>query len=484
MLRQTLSQKLLQRLSPQQIMLMKLLQIPTLALEQRIKQEIEENPTLIEAGTEEEREVDTKEEEPAEETEEFEREDDIDLDYYFQDDDIPAYKLKANNKGKDDEMPDIPFVSGSSFQDILYQQLGLNILTEKEEKIAKFIIGTLDDSGYLNRSLDAIVDDLAFRENIDTNVEEVEKILKVIQTFDPPGVGARNLKECLLIQLRRKDTDDPDVANAIRILEKAFNEFTHKHYQKILRKTKLSEKELKDAIDVILSLNPKPGNSLSESTRTNHYVIPDFIIHINDGKLELTLNERHIPDIRISRKYMRMLDELSKAKDKKTNKESIQFIKQKMDSAKWFIDAVKQRQLTLQTVMEAIIERQKDFFLTGDKGQLKPMILKDIADVVGLDISTISRVVNSKYVQTPYGTFKLKTFFSESMTNEEGKEVSTHKIKKLMQDLVAEEDPHKPLTDDQIATALKERGYPIARRTIAKYRDLLNIPVARLRKKL
>ncbi len=481
MLKQVLSQKLLQRLSPQQIMLMKLLQIPTIALEQRIKQEIEENPTLIEAGTEEE---EKREEEPKEETEEFEREDDIDLDYYFQDDDIPAYKLKANNKGKDDDTPDLPFVSEKSFHDILYQQLGLNVLTEKEEKIAKFIIGTLDDSGYLNRSLDSIVDDLAFRENITTTVEEVEKILQVIQTFDPPGVGARNLKECLLIQLRRKDTDDPRVANAILLLEKAFNEFTHKHYQKIIRKTKFSEKELKEAIDLILTLNPKPGNSLSESIRTNHYVIPDFIVNNNDGELELILNDKHIPDIQISRKYIKMLDELNRAKDKKTNKESIQFIKQKMDSAKWFIDAVKQRHLTLRTVMESIIERQKDFFLTGDKGQLKPMILKDIADIVNLDISTISRVVNSKYVQTPYGTFKLKTFFSESMTDEEGKEVSTYKIKKLMQDLVAEEDPHKPMTDDQIAKALKEKGFPIARRTIAKYREQLNIPVARLRKKL
>ena len=487
MLRQTLSQKLLQRLSPQQIMLMKLLQIPTIALEQRIKQEIEENPTLIEAGTEDglEENVEAKNEETKEESEEIGRDDEIDLDYYFQDDEIPAYKLKTNNTSRDDDRPDIPFVSGSSFQDNLYQQLGLTVLTEEEEKIAKFIIGTLDDSGYLNRDIDAIVDDLAFTQNINTTTDKVKEILHSIQGFDPPGVGARNLKECLLIQLKRKkDQGNNKIKNAILLLEKAFNEFTHKHYQKIIRKTKLSEQELKEAIEEILTLNPKPGNSLSDSTRTNHYVIPDFIVRNNDGELDLQLNDRHIPDIKVSRKYARMLDDLSKAKNKKMNKESIQFIKQKMDSAKWFIDAVKQRQITLYTVMESIVNHQKDFFLTGNRGNLKPMILKDIAELVNLDISTISRVANSKYVQTPYGTFLLKEFFSESMTKDDGEEVSTYEIKKILQDFVDAEDKKKPLTDEQLATQLKGKGYKIARRTIAKYREQLGIPVARLRKKL
>jgi RNA polymerase sigma-54 factor len=487
MLKQTLSQKLLQRLSPQQIMLMKLLQIPTIALEQRIKQEIEENPTLIEAGAEDlaDENPEIKNEEPKEDTEEAGRDDEIDMDYYFQDDEIPAYKLKVNNTSRDDDRPDIPFVSGSSFQDNLYQQLGLTVLTEEEEKIAKFIIGTLDDSGYLNRSIDAIVDDLAFTQNINTTTDKVKKILETIQSFDPPGVGARNLKECLLIQLKRKNNqEDINVNNAILLLEKAFTEFTHKHYQKIIRKTKLSEEELKEAINEILTLNPKPGNSLSDSTRTNHYVIPDFIIRNNDGELDLQLNDRHIPDIKVSRKYLRMLEDLSKAKNKKMNKESIQFIKQKIDSAKWFIDAVKQRQITLYTVMESIVNHQKDFFLTGNRGNLKPMILKDIAEQVNLDISTISRVANSKYVQTPYGTFLLKEFFSESMTKEDGEEVSTYEIKKILQDLIDMEDKKKPWTDEQLAGKLKEKGYKIARRTIAKYREQLGIPVARLRKKL
>ncbi len=485
MLRQTLSQKLLQKLSPQQIMLMKLLQIPTIALEQRIKQEIEENPTLIEAGSDEEEDKLEKEEKKSE-AEELGRDDEIDLDYYFQDDDIPSYKLKANNQSKDDDVQDIPFAVGKSFHEVLYQQLGLSSIEEKEEKIALFIIGTLDDSGYLNRDVEAIVDDLAFTQNVITSVEEVTKVLTVIQSFDPPGVGARNLKECLLIQLKRKQekADSPSIQKAILLLEKAFDEFTHKHYKKIYRKTKMTEDDLKSAIEEILKLNPKPGNSLNETARNNHYVIPDFILRNNNGELELQLNDRHVPDIRVSRKYARMLNDLAQAKDKKKNKESIKFIKQKMDSAKWFIDAVKQRQITLYTVMESIIEHQKDYFLSGDKGDLNPMILKDIAEKVDLDISTISRVANSKYIQTPFGTFLLKSFFSESMTKEDGEVVSTYEIKKILQDIIESEDTQKPYTDAQLAESLKEKGYVIARRTIAKYREQLGIPVARLRKKL
>lgn len=496
MLNQRLQQKLLQKLSPQQILLMKLLQVPSIALEQRIKQEIEENPALEESSEADELaemeqdydepvELEEKSEEEIEEAEQKNEDDEFDLDDYIaDDDDTPDYKLSANNHSADDEQRDIPFVSGISFQELLVSQLGLRDLDENQYEIALHIIGNLDDSGYLGRDLNAMVDDLAFTQNIQTTRDEILAVLKHIQEFDPPGVGARNLQECLLIQLRRKDDSIPSIRLAIHILERYFNEFTKKHYSKILKKGKITEDELKEAIDEVLKLNPKPGNSLSETSKTNHYILPDFIIFNNNGELELQLNSRNAPELRLNRTYSDMLETYSKSKDKKKHKEALTFVKQKIDSARWFIDAIRQRQNTLQITMEAIMNYQREYFLTGDDTTLRPMILKDIAEIVHLDISTISRVANSKYVQTPFGTFLLKSFFSESMQNDSGEEVSTREIKKILMDCLEDEDKSKPHTDEQLTIILKEKGYPIARRTVAKYREQLNIPVARLRKEL
>lgn len=496
MLTQKLQQKLLQKLSPQQILLIRMLQMPSIALEQRIKQEIEENPALEEVDDEleesmrEEDEVsdsheeDQREEDQEESYDEHSDDDDLDYDYYFEDDETPSYKLKANNTSPDDERKEIPFSGGITFHDLLITQVGLRDLSEEEEQIAIFLIGNLDDSGYLNRDLDSIVEDLAFTQNIQTNKSVVLEILKVIQDFDPPGVGARNLRECLLIQLDRMEDANVAVENARLLIQKYFKEFSKKHYEKILSRSHITEDELKDAIDIILTLNPKPGNSLSETNRTNQYVIPDFIIYNNNGDLELQLNNRFVPDLKVSKSYLHMLKTYGKAKDKNKHKDTVKFIKQKIDSAKWFIDAVRQRHNTLYNTMSAIMKYQKHYFLTGDDSKIRPMILKDIANIVDLDISTVSRVANSKYVQTPFGTFLLKSFFSESMTTLDGKEVSTREIKSILQDLIDEEDKSKPYTDEQLANKLKEKKYDIARRTIAKYREQLNIPVARLRKEL
>lgn len=490
MLNQRLQQKLLQKLSPQQILLMKLLQVPTVALEQRIKQEIEENPALEEAGDTEE--VAAQDESPDQGDDEFGEEsesntdDEFDLEDYMDDDDIPEYRLKENNYSADDERKEVPFVSGISFQELLLQQLGLRNLDDREFMMASYIIGNLDDSGYLERDLLAMVDDLAFSSNIQTTRAELIGVLHVVQTLDPPGVGARSLQECLLIQLRRKPEGNPVIELAIQILKKQFNEFTKKHYDKILRKFKISEEELKAAIEEVLKLNPKPGNSLSETAKTNHYVVPDFIINYKDGELELQLNTKYTPELRLSRTYTEMLEAYVAAKGKKTSqqKDAVSFIKQKIDSAKWFIDAIRQRQNTLYVTMSAIMEYQKAYFLEGDETALRPMILKDIAEIVSLDISTISRVANSKYVQTPFGTFLLKSFFSESMQKQDGEEVSNREIKKILTDCVASEDKAKPYTDDHLTKILKEKGYSIARRTVAKYREQLGIPVGRLRKEL
>ncbi|OQX80053.1 MAG: RNA polymerase sigma-54 factor [Bacteroidetes bacterium 4484_249] len=499
MLHQSLQQKLLQKLSPQQILLMKLLQVPTIALEQRIKQEIEENPALDETSedseteemeqnldepvsSDEEREIERDKEE---EIETKNSEDEFDFnDYIADDDDIPSYKLSANNNSADDERREIPFVSGTSFQDLLLSQLGLYDLEEKQIKIASYIIGNLDDAGYLNRDINAMVDDLAFAQNINAKKEDILAMLHLIQEFDPPGIGGRNLQECLLIQLRKKKEQTKAVELAILLLERYFNEFTKKHYEKILKKAKITEQELKDGIDEILKLNPKPGNSLSDTSKTNHYILPDFIIYNNNGDLELQLNSRNIPELRLNRTYVDMLETYANSKNKSKHKDTITFVKQKIDSAKWFIDAIKQRQNTLQITMQAIMDYQRDYFLTGDETNLRPMILKNIAEIVNLDISTISRVANSKYVQTPFGTFLLKSFFSESMQNENGEEVSTREIKKILSDCIDAEDKSKPLTDEQLTSTLKEKGYGIARRTVAKYREQLSIPVARLRKVL
>ncbi len=499
MLHQRLQQKLLQKLSPQQILLMKLLQIPSIALEQRIKQEIEENPALEEsADTDDAMESDVDYDEPVELESESKDEDveveDVDTknsddefdfdDYIGDDDEIPSYKLNANNSSADDERREIPFVSGTTFHDMLISQLGLRGLTEQQFEIAQHIIGNLDDSGYLNRDVNAMVDDLAFTQNIQTTRDDIFEILQLIQELDPPGVGGRNLQECLLIQLKRIEDPSPAVQRAMLILDRYFNEFTKKHYEKIIKKAKISEDELRLAIEEILKLNPKPGNSLSETTKTNHYILPDFIIFNNNGDLELQLNSKNNPELRLNRTYVDMLEAYSNAKNRSKHKETLTFVKQKIDSAKWFIDAIRQRQNTLAVTMEAIMNYQREYFLTGDETTLRPMILKDIAEIVHLDISTISRVANSKYVQTPFGTFLLKSFFSESMQTESGEEVSTREIKKILSDCIDVEDKGKPLTDEQLTKILKAKGYNIARRTVAKYREQLSIPVARLRKEL
>ncbi len=486
MLNQRLQQKLLQKLSPQQILLMKLLQIPSVALEQRIKQEIEENPALEDLGENEQNDDENQEFDDAQEEDAASNDDEFSLeDYISDDDDIPAYRLNANNTGPDDERRDIPFASGTSFHDLLRNQLGMYGLDEKQHQIAEHIIGNIDDAGYLMRKLDAMVDDLAFLQNIQANVDELKEVLEIIQQFDPSGVGARSLQECLSIQLNRKE-ETQGIRIAKLLIGRFFNEFTKKHYDKILRKSKIDEEQLKEGIAEVLKLNPKPGNSLSESVKTNQYIIPDFIIHNNDGELELSLNSSNTPELRLNRTYTEMMEGFSGRKNKKDKKqkETIMFIKQKIDSAKWFIDAIRQRQNTLYMTMKAIMDYQKAYFLTGDETMLRPMILKDIAELVGLDISTISRVANSKYVQTPFGTFLLKSFFSESMQMDSGKEVSTREIKKILQDCVDAEEKSSPLTDQELVAILKEKGYNIARRTIAKYREQLNIPVARLRKTL
>ncbi len=475
------------QLSPQQILLMKLLQVPTMALEQRIKQELEENPALEDTGDIEDEMSENKEEEFENELDDKDG-DEFDLNDYIDDDEIPSYKLQANNYSRDDERKEIPYASGTTFHDLLMSQLGLRRLNEKQMVIAKTIIGNLDESGYLQRDLNAMVDDLAFTQNITTTSNDILEVLRIIQELDPVGVGARNLKECLLIQLKRKNQEYPlrDLEMPILIVERYFNEFTKKHYEKILKKAKIDGTQLKNAIEEILKLNPKPGNSMNETVKTNQYISSDFIITINDDKLELTLNSRNTPELRLSRTYSEMISDYAANKKKKSSqqKEAMLFVKRKIDSAKWFIDAIRQRQNTLFITMEAIMNYQKDYFLTGDETKLRPMILKDIAEIVNLDISTISRVANSKYVQTVYGTFLLKSFFSESMQTKSGEEVSTRQIKKILQDCIEIEDKIKPLTDEQLTKILMDKDYNIARRTVAKYREQLNIPVARLRKEL
>ncbi|MDO9511305.1 MAG: RNA polymerase factor sigma-54 [Bacteroidales bacterium] len=500
MLNQRLQQKLLQKLSPQQILLMKLLQIPTMALEQRIKQEIEENPALEDAADDLDDEYQDPNESPdyeeSQDSDDFEndkepdepvvnKEDEFDLEDYIDDDEIPDYKLSANNSSPDDEQREIPFASGYTFQEHLMQQLGMYILEPHIHAIALHLIGNLDDSGYLNRELEAIIDDLAFLQNIQTNQNELEGVLQIIQTLEPPGVGARSLRECLLLQLHRKP-ETIAVRHSIQIIDRYFSEFTKKHYDKIMKRARFTEADLKEAIDEILKLNPKPGNSPGESVRSNQYIIPDFIITNNDGELELSLNNRYIPELRVSRSYNEILETFVESKGKKTNqqKDAVMFVKQKIDSARWFIDAVRQRQNTLLVTMKAIMDYQRNYFLTGDETNIRPMILKDIAEIVGLDISTVSRVANSKYVQSPFGIFLLKSFFSESLQNDSGEEVSTREIKKILSDCVEGEDKQKPVTDEELMKILKTKGYNIARRTIAKYREQLSIPVARLRREL
>jgi RNA polymerase sigma-54 factor len=479
-LKQSLQQKLLQKLSPQQIQLMKLLQVPTIELEQRIKQEIEENPALEEGEQEKETE-DILSEESRDENEDNNR-DEFDINNYI-DDDIPDYKLQTRNYSADDDEKAIPLAGGKTFQEILQNQVSLRIKEEKQQIIALQIIGNLDDSGYLRREVFNLVDDLAFSQNIVATEQEIEEVLYIIQALEPAGVGARDLRECLLIQLKKKNKTIP-IKTAEVILERFFEEFTKKHYKKIITRLDIEENDVKDAIEEIVKLNPKPGNSLIETNKSFHQIIPDFIITEQDGEISLELNNRNAPQLKVSKQYAEMLKGYEQSKRTERDKEAILFVKQKIDSAKWFIDAIKQRQHTLLVTMEAIMNYQKDFFYSGDETNLKPMILKDIAEIVNMDISTISRVANSKHVSTPYGTFLLKYFFSESLSTDSGQEVSTREVKRILQDAIDQEDKRKPLTDDKLTTLLKDKGYNIARRTIAKYREQLNIPVARLRKEL
>ena len=481
MLKQGLYQKLQQKLSPQQIQLMKLLQVPTVELEQRIKQEIEENPALEEGDDQPDEDVPTEEQAIAESSE-MER-DDVDLSDYFQDDDTPDYKLSVKNTGPDEEERDMPLAGGTTFQDNMRSQLGLRDIDERTELLAEHLIGNLDEDGYLRRELDAIVNDLAFTQNVMATKEELEKALHEVQSLDPAGVGARDLRECLLLQVRRMPHSlEQRIAEAI--LNKHFEAFSKKHYERIIDRLEIDEEALKGAIELIVRLNPKPGNTMRETDKPAQEIIPDFSVMAIDGALELSLNSRNAPELRVSRTYRDMMQEYARNKKDKDAKEALQFIKQKLDNAKWFIDAIKQRQHTLLVTMEAIMEHQRDFFLTGDETKMKPMILKDIAERVGLDISTVSRVANSKYVQTNYGTFLLKFFFSESLSTDSGEEVSTREVKKILKDAIEAEDKRKPLTDDELTALLKDKGYNIARRTVAKYREQLNLPVARLRKEL
>ena len=495
--RLTQTQKLLQKLSPQQILIMKLLQIPTMELSTRIKEEIMTNPALEEGENHDEYDdisgeslddndnVDTFEDNQGDD-DHYDPLDDFD-DYLKDDDeDDAAYKYSINNSSPDDKHYEAPITNEATFQDSLMEQLGFRKLDEKKYKIGAYIIGNLDDAGYLSRPVTGIADDLLFTQNIDATEDEIKEVLAIIQDFDPAGVGATNLQECLLIQLRRLNEEEPspDCDNAINIIENHFDAFTKKHYDKIVARSGMSDEYFKRALDIILSLNPKPGGSTGSVEQNNNYIIPDFTIINNGGELELQLNNRNTPELHVSRDFIDMLKEYSAGKDSPEKREAVAFIKNKIDAANWFIDAIKQRQSTLYVTMKAIMDYQKEFFLTGDEGKLKPMILKDISDMVGLDVSTISRVANSKYVQTAYGTFQLKYFFSEGLVNDEGEAVSTREVKKIVRESVENEDKSSPLTDDELTAILKEKGYTIARRTVAKYREQLNIPVARLRKVL
>lgn len=487
MLKQFLNLKLSQKLSPQQIQLMKLIQLPTQAFEQRLKEEMNENPAL-ETGTEEE-EIEKDEFDNDEDFEDFDdsepnETDEINIDEYLSSDETPEYKTQANNYSDDDDHRESPLASPVSFHQDLINQLNTFILNDEEREIAEFLVGSIDDMGYIRRSIADIVDDMAFTQAIYTDEKTVEKILHVIHELEPSGVGARDLQECLLLQLKHK-TPNEYVALATDIIENQFDAFTKKHYEKLLQKYNVSNEQLKKGVHEIEKLNPKPGGSFTGNNKVTESVVPDFAIRIVEGELQLTLNGRNAPSLHVSRDYKEMMQTYKDSKDKShAQKDAVQFIKQKLDSAKWFIDAIKQRQETLFVTMNAIMHYQQEFFLEGDETKMKPMILKDIADTVGLDISTISRVANSKYVETPYGTKLIKEFFSEAMTNDQGEEVSTLEIKKILKDIIDEEDKHKPLPDDQLAEMLKDKGYPIARRTIAKYREQLEIPVARMRKKM
>lgn len=486
-----LSQTLQQKLSPQQIQFIKLLQVPTAELENRIEEELELNPTL-EEGEEEEREpeqeteVTDSAEDEAQENEVTDPNDEIDIKDYLRDDDYSSYKT-YNDDGDDEDDREMPIATSSSLHETLMTQLGFLGLEDRQATIGKQLIGSIEGDGYIRRELESIVNDLAFSQGIDTNLEEVEDILKKIQTFDPAGIAARNLQECLLLQLERMDDgQDVDVIVGKRIISECYEEFTKKHYAKILKKLDLDDEEyIKDAIELIVRLNPKPGGETSTGLVKNQYVIPDFILNASNGKIEVALNSRNAPELRVSRSYNEMFHAYDKSdkKDKKL-KEAVSFVKQKLDAARWFIDAIKQRQQTLLRTMRAIVEFQYDYFLDGDETKLKPMILKDIANMINMDISTVSRVASSKTVQTDFGTFPLKYFFSEGIATDSGEEASSREVKQIIKDFISQEDKNKPYSDDKLEELLNEKGYNIARRTVAKYREQLNIPVARLRRKI
>jgi len=486
MLKQKLQQKLLQKLSPQQIQMIKLLEIPTMQLEQRIKMEIEENPALEEGAIEdgminyEEEGQDVSSDPKDKDKEEFTIED------YMDDDEVPSYKLNSYNYSKDEKREEIPFSVGLSFHDYLESQLGLRDLDERQFILTSYMLGNIDEDGYLRRRLESIADDVAFALNMKTDEVELIGIMHIIHELDPPGVGARNLQECLLLQIKSRE-HTPAVELAGKILQDFFPEFTRKHYDKIISRLNIGDNELRNALDEILKLNPKPGSAYSDPlNKSSSHIIPDFVLENNEGDLELNLNSRNLPELKVSKTYSEMLQAYNQNRGNQSRgqKEALSFVKQKLDSARWFIDAIKQRQNTLLVTMNAIIDYQRDYFLSGDETKLRPMILKDIADVTGLDVSTISRVANSKYVQTNFGIFALKFFFSEGMQTQSGEEVSTREIKKILQDCMGVEDKRHPLTDDALAEILNEKGYNIARRTIAKYREQLGIPVARMRKEL
>ncbi len=461
--------------------MIKLLEIPAIQLEQRIKKELEENPVLEEGADDSFEEQEEIKEEQTEQQEEFSLED------YMQDDEIPGYRLSSHNQSSDQKREEIPFSMGSTFQEQLKAQLGLRKLSEEQELLAEYVLGNIDDDGYLRREIEAIADDLAFSVGMEASYESIHEVLMIIQDFDPGGVGARSLQECLLLQINRKDLTDPVTLLAQKILKNHFDEFTNKHYEKIIQRLGIEEEELKEALDEILRLNPKPGGAMGESQgKSFQHIVPDFILEENETGLQLYLNSNNVPELKVSRTYSDMFENYTanKANASRDEKDAVTFVKQKLDSARWFIDAIRQRQNTMLLTMNAILEYQHNYFIEGDETRMRPMILKDIAEMTDLDISTISRVVNSKYIQSHFGIYPLKYFFSEGMQTDSGEEVSTREIKSILQDCIGGEDKRKPLTDDRLSVILNEKGYQIARRTVAKYREQLNLPVARLRKEL
>ena len=482
MLNQKLQLKLSQKLSPQQIQLMKLIQLSTLEFEQRLSREIEENPALDTVNDNNEIEKDEFDFEENNEKQES-SDDEIDISDYLTDDDIPEYNLRTNNYSEENEKA-IPYAAGTSFNQFLKNQLHSFSFKDEELKIAEFILGSLDQFGYLRRDLIDISDDLAFTLGINADENKIQKILDKIYLLDPAGIGAKNLQECLYVQLKRKKTTK-NISNAVKIIKDLFDEFSKRHFDKIKAKLNISDEDLRESISEIEKLNPKPGGAYNENTKMNSSIVPDFTVEVIDGEIKLKLNSRNAPDLYVSEEYKNMLSGYSESKEKtKSQKDAVMFIKQKLDSAKWFIEAIKQRNQTLIMTMSAIVDFQKEYFITGDEKKLKPMILKDIAEEITMDISTISRVANSKYVDTPYGTKLIKSFFSEGIKNSKGEDISTIEVKKTLESIIESEDKKKPLTDDQLTKLLNKEGYPIARRTVAKYREMIGAPVARLRRKL